>query len=260
MLGRNMDSVAVAPWDGGRMRAICSGFGQVLDAEGKVILRLGPELVPHGQEVRVGHVRDNFPGPEMVLRWNGHRPEVYVVGSSAGKIVSRLKLNPSPTNVGMEVVYFSGRDRPGLLFNGGWLWDLQQGQGLPLPGLPPPRGGQVHRMGFYHAIPADICGDRREELVVWDPTAASVFIHTPAPQDEDGYEPCVGHLKIKMSFSSPACLTSPINRFCNLRFRRMSRRACRMLRRSASCRTSSRWSLIRLASSHAWACVMPSLA
>jgi len=166
MLGRNMDSVAVAPWDGGRMRAICSGFGQVLDAEGKVILRLGPELVPHGQEVRVGHVRDNFPGPEMVLRWNGHRPEVYVVGSSAGKIVSRLKLNPSPTNVGMEVVYFSGRDRPGLLFNGGWLWDLQQGQGLPLPGLPPPRGGQVHRMGFYHAIPADICGDRREELVV----------------------------------------------------------------------------------------------
>ncbi len=35
--------------------------------------------------------------------------------------------------------------------------------------------------------PADICGDRREELVVWDPTAASVFIYTPAPLDEKAY-------------------------------------------------------------------------
>ena len=42
-------------------------------------------------------------------------------------------------------------------------------------------------MGFYHAIPADVCGDRREEIVVWDPTAASVFIYTPAPLDETAY-------------------------------------------------------------------------
>jgi hypothetical protein len=187
MLGRNMDSVAVAPWDNGGMWAICSGFGHVLDARGNVILRLGPELVPHGQEVRIGDLLGDLPGPEMALRWNGHRPDVYVVSSSRGEIVSRLKLNPSPTNVGMEVVYFGGPDRPGLLFNGGWLWDLQSGEGQPLPGLPPPGGGQVHRMGFYHAIPADVCGDRREELVVWDPTAASVFIYTPAPLDEDAY-------------------------------------------------------------------------
>jgi hypothetical protein len=187
MLVRNMDSVAVAPWDNGRVRAFCSGFGQVMDAQGNVILGLGPELVPHGQEVRVGDVLGNLPGPEMVLRYNGHRPDICLVSSSQGKIVSRLKLNPSPTNVGMEVVYWNGPDRPGLLFNGGWLWDLQRGRGEPLPGLPPPGGGQVHRMGFYHVIPADVCGDRREELVVWDPTSASVFIYTPAPLDEHAY-------------------------------------------------------------------------
>ena len=222
MLGRNMDSVAVAPWDAGRPRAICSGFGHVMDAQGKVILQLGPELVPHGQEVRVGDLLGNLPGPEMVLRYNGHRPDIYVVSSSRGAIVSRLTINPSPTNVGMEIVYWDGPDRPGLLYNGGWLWDLsdpciandrgpnergqgpvprrnpldpridyakinKQGRGLPLPGLPPPGGGKVHRMGFYHAIPADIVGDRREELVLWDPTAASVFIYTPGPLDADAH-------------------------------------------------------------------------
>ncbi len=183
MLGRNMDSVTVAPWDAGRPRAICSGFGHVMDVKGNVILQLGEDLVPHGQEVRVGDVLGNLPGPEMVLRWNGHRPDLYVVSSSRGEIVSRLTINPSPTNVGMEIVYWNGPDRPGLLYNGGWLWDLEQGKGLPLPGLPPPGGGQVHRMGFHHAIAANIVGDRREELILWDPTATSVFIYTPAPLD-----------------------------------------------------------------------------
>jgi hypothetical protein len=186
-IGRNMDSVAIAPWDGGRVRAICSGFGHVLDADGNVILRLGPELVPHGQEVRVGNLRQDLPGPEMVLRWNGHDTDVYVVSSANGAIVDRLKLNFSPTNVGMEVVYWSGADRAGLLYNGGWLWDLHQKQGTRLPDLPPPNGNNVHRMGFYHAIPADVCGDGREETVLWDPTAAQVFIYTPAPLDEKAY-------------------------------------------------------------------------
>ena len=33
-------------------------------------------------------------------------------------------------------------------------------------------------MGFYHAIPADITGDQKEDLVVYDPTSASVFIYS----------------------------------------------------------------------------------
>jgi hypothetical protein len=186
-LGRNMDSVAIAEWDGGNTRAICSGLGHVLDAEGNVVLRLGEKAVPHGQEVRVADFLASLPGPEMALRYNGHTPEVCVVSSTSGEIVNRLKLNPSPTNVGMEPVYWNGPQRPALLYNGGWLWDLATGQGQPLPDLPPPSGGDVHRMAFYHVTPANVCGDEREELVLWDPTAAHVYIYTAAPLDESVY-------------------------------------------------------------------------
>ncbi|MFK5922495.1 MAG: hypothetical protein QM496_09975 [Verrucomicrobiota bacterium] len=48
-------------------------------------------------------------------------------------------------------------------------------------GLPLANGGAVHRMGFYHMIPANICGDFREEVVLWDPTASSIFICTAKP-------------------------------------------------------------------------------
>ncbi len=186
-LGRNMDSVAIAEWDHGKKRAVCSGFGHVVDHQGRVILRLGPDAVPHGQEVRVADFRGDLPGPEMVLRAHGHSPEVLVVGSAAGKVVDRLRLNPSPNNTGMTVVYWNGPDKPARLFNGGWLWNVETGRGAPLPGLPPPGGTDVHRMGFYHAIAADVCGDGREDLVVWDPTAAVVYVYTPEPLDTSAY-------------------------------------------------------------------------
>ena len=186
-LGPNMDSVSIAAWDNGRMRAICSGAGHVMDEKGNVILSLGGELVPHGQEVRVADFLAEFPGPEMALRWNGHNPDLYVVSSATGRIERELTINPSPTNVGMEAVYWNGPDQPALLYNGGWLWDLNSGRGSELPDLPPANGNDVHRMGFYHVIAADVCGDSREELVLWDPTAAHITIYTPAPLDETAY-------------------------------------------------------------------------
>ena len=182
-LGRNMDSVAITRWDNGKMRAICSGYGHVMDHRGNAVLALGGELVPHGQEVRVADFRGDLPGPEMALRFNGHKTDIYVVGSSRGEIVSRLKINFSPTNVGMEAVYWNGPDKPALLYNGGWLWDLREGTGSRLPDLPPANGNKIHRMAFYHVIPADLCGDKREELVLWDPTATDVYIYTPEPLD-----------------------------------------------------------------------------
>ena len=182
-LGRHMDSVAVAAWDAGRMRAVCSGFGHVVAVDGDMILSLGEEIVPHGQEVRVADFRGDLPGPEMVLRHRGHEPDVLVVGSATGAVVDRLRLNNSPTNVGLTPVFWNGPGRPALLFNGGWLWDLRTRAGAPLPGLPPPGGADRHRMGFYHAIPADLRGDAREELLLWDPTAAELFLFTPKPLD-----------------------------------------------------------------------------
>jgi hypothetical protein len=187
-LGRNMDSVAITGWDRGNVRAVCSGFGHVVDAKGNVILALGQREVPHGQEVRVANLRDDLRGPEMVLRNTGHTTDVVVVSSASNKIVDRLRLNASPTNVGMETVCWGGPDKASMLYNGGWLWDLERKVGRELPGLPPPGGSQVHRMGFYHAIPANLCGDEREELILWDPTARHVYIYTPKPLGESAYK------------------------------------------------------------------------
>jgi hypothetical protein len=186
-LGANMDSVAIAEWDNGRQRAICSGYGHVMDASGNAVLALGKKEVPHGQEVRIANLRDDLPGPEMIVRWNGHKEDVLIVSSEDNQIIDRFKINWSPTNVGMEPVYWHGPDRAALLFNGGWLWNVRTKEGRMLPKLPPPNGGSVHRMGFYHAIPANVCGDQREELVLWDPTAKEVYVYTSLPFDEPAF-------------------------------------------------------------------------
>jgi len=179
-LGRNMDSVAIAQWDSGHVRAICSGFGHVVGADGEVVLSLGEKAVPHGQEVRVADFRSDLPGPEMALRANGHNPDLLVVSSATNAIVSRLQLNESPTNVGMEAVYWNGPHQPALLYNGGTLWDLNTREHLTLPDLPPPNGSAIHRMGFYHAISANLYGDDGEELILWDPTATRIYIYGSA--------------------------------------------------------------------------------
>ena len=188
-LAPHMDSVAIAPWDGGRPRAICSGHGHVLDEAGNVILKLGADLVPHGQEVRVGCFSGPASGPQMVIRGNGHSTEVILVDVS-GEILNELELNPSPNNTGMEVAYWNGEDAPALLCNGGMLWDPAGGESVALPGLPAP--DPVGRMAWHHCIPADVCGDRREEVVLYNPWTPEVHIYTQADNDPDaftGYSP-----------------------------------------------------------------------
>lgn len=181
-LGSNMDSVTIDRWTG-KTRAICSGFGHVISADGDVILSLGKKLAPHGQEVRIADFHRGHPGNEMALRAFGHTPTVHLVSSASNKIISTIELQFSPTNVGMDPVYWNGPGNPALLYNGGWLWDMEQGNGWQLPGLPPPNGGKIHRMGFYHFIPANLCGDDREELVIWDPTATHIYIYTQKGSD-----------------------------------------------------------------------------
>ena len=36
-------------------------------------------------------------------------------------------------------------------------------------------------MGWYHCFPADVCGDERDEVILYDPYQDSVHIYTPAP-------------------------------------------------------------------------------
>jgi len=188
-LGRHMDSVAIAPWDGGKPRALCSGFGHVMNEKGHVILKLGAELVPHGQELRVAHFDDSVPGPQMMIRYNGHKTDVMLV-SLKGEVIRRFKLNVSPNNTGMEAVCWNGPKAPALLYNGGMLW-YGNGQKLAvLPDLGKPFG--KGRQGWYHCIPANVCGDEREEVVVYNPWDCVIYVYTPAPLEAEkftGYQP-----------------------------------------------------------------------
>ncbi len=177
-ISEHMDSVDIVPWDDGKMRAICSGYGHVLDSKGKVVLCLGKELIPHGQEVRVADFDKSLPGPEMIIRYNGHNPNVMFVANS-GKVIRRFELNYSPNNTGMEEVYWDGKDKSALLYNGGVLWQANGQTFADLPNLPKPIGPV--KMGWYHCIAADVCGDEREEVVLYNPWDKHVWIFSPEP-------------------------------------------------------------------------------
>ena len=173
-LGWNMDSVTIAPWDEGKMRAFGSGFGHILDKEGNVLLKLGEELVPHGQELRVADFDPLSPGPEMAIRYEGHKPPVMIVDVQ-GKVLRKFELNDSPNHTGMEAIFWDSSIQTALLYNGGKLW---QGNGTlfaELPGLPAPQG--TKRRGWYHCIPADLSGDEGEEVVVYNPWDSFVAIY-----------------------------------------------------------------------------------
>jgi hypothetical protein len=141
------------------------------------ILDLGEKIVPHGQELRVADFSATSPGPEIAIRNQGHTAHLIVVANN-GKILQDFNLNEVPNNTGMESVYLQGPNRSALLFNGGLLWNLEKRTSIPLPHLPAANGKGIHRMGFHHAIPADITGDGKEDLVVYDPTSTSVFIYS----------------------------------------------------------------------------------
>ena len=199
MLGRNMDAVVIDYWDHPKKkRAFCSGYGHVMDEKGNAILKLGEETVPHGQELRVARFDSAVAGKQMMIRYDGHTPEVLLVGLE-GKVIRRFKVNESPNNTGMEVVYWNGPDKVAHLYNGGILWSGKGEMRWKLPGLPPPAGDK--RMGWYHCIPADVCGDKREEVVVYNPWDRVIYIYTPAPYVRPkflGYHPTPRQYNVRL--------------------------------------------------------------
>jgi hypothetical protein len=145
------------------------------------LLHLGEEVVPHGQEVRYGNFRPELPGRELAIRYNGHHADVMIV-SSEGEVLERFRVDESPNNTGMETVRWDGG--ADLLFSPAALFDGHGRKVVSLPDLPPPSGG---KMGWYHCFPADVCGDAREEAVLYDPYGDAVYIYTPAPLAEEAF-------------------------------------------------------------------------
>jgi hypothetical protein len=178
----NMDSVAICTWDKGNTRAIGSGGGHVFDEAGKVVLCLGEELVPHGQEARVARFDPGDPEPQMAVRWNAHNTDL-LVANTRGEVVARCQLNPSPNNTGMEAVYPHGPAACAVLYNGGMVWDPLTGESLALPGLPKPE--PIGRMSWYHCIPVALWADGAEGMVVYNPWEPRVRIYAAASRAGD---------------------------------------------------------------------------
>ena len=172
----NMDSVLVEEWHDEKA-AILSGGGQVLDSRGTPILSLGSETVPHGQEIRCGNLLPGSPGRELVIRYNGHHPELMVVDNS-GQIWSRFRVDESPNNTGLEVIRWHGHGNAELIYSPAALYDSDGNKVVTFPELPPPSGG---KMGWYHCFPADVCGDEREEVILYEPYSDAIYIYTPNP-------------------------------------------------------------------------------
>ena len=181
-LGENMDSVLVQEWDG-EMRAILSGSGQVIDAAGNPVLSLGFDVVPHGQEIRCGNLLPDS-SPNLVIRYNGHHPDLMVVDNN-GQIRSRFRVDETPNNTGLEVIRWHGLGNPELIYSPAALYDGAGNKVVTFPDLPPPTGG---KMGWYHCFPANVCGDAREEVILYDPYSDAVYIYTPHPFHPDQFE------------------------------------------------------------------------
>ncbi len=184
--GDNMDSVLVSEWNG-KNRAIVSGGGQVLDAEGNPILSLGFDVVPHGQEIRCGRLLPDTFENALVVRYNGHHTDLMVVDNN-GKIKNRFNVDETPNNTGLEVIRWHGDETHELIYSPAALYNSTGDKVVKFPELPPPSGG---KMGWYHCFPANVCGDACEEVILYDPYSDAVYIYTSTPFQPDlfsGYQ------------------------------------------------------------------------
>ena len=181
--GANMDSVLVSEWNGNK-RAILSGGGQVVDAEGNPILSLGFDVVPHGQEIRCGKLLSGMSENALVIRYNGHHTDLMVVDND-GKIRNRFLVDESPNNTGLEIIRWQEAETHELIYSPAALYNGTGHKVVTFPELPPPTGG---KMGWYHCFPADVCGDAREEVILYDPYSDAVYIYTSMPFQPDLFD------------------------------------------------------------------------
>ena len=47
-------------------------------------------------------------------------------------------------------------------------------------------------MAWYHCIPADVCGDEREDIILYNPWSPEIWIYTQEPFDANAFAglPC----------------------------------------------------------------------
>ena len=99
----------------------------------------------------------------------------------------------------MDTVYWNGPNDCALLCNGRMLWRGDGTRVAALPELLVPRGDK--RTSWYHCSPANLCGDEREQVVLYKPTDRYIWIYTPEPFGPDafiGYRATAGRYNVRL--------------------------------------------------------------
>lgn len=174
----HVDSLAVADLDGdGRLEMAVGNEASVFDALTGELLRQHPDLVTHGQQLRLAKVRDDVPGPQILVG-NSHGRQV-VVFSATGEVIGDMP--------------YTGMLRP-LVWLGNGLQQIslgtvvRDGHGneiarLPLAEAVGESPGRKHDPDTWgHTMACDVDGDGLEE-VIWVNKAHLAVFANPDPPD-----------------------------------------------------------------------------
>lgn len=190
--GRHADMVTVADViAGGRpeiLVSVCStGPAYCLSAQGDVLWQKSKEEVSHGQAIWAGDFIVDEPGNEVVILCSGHVGDFITCRGSDGATLARFQHRST---------YRAYPDMPARVR---WLADgsdllwipvdraLVDGRGKVAQTLGPYdrevddrlRGGSAKSQLPVQAFAADLCGDEREELVLYQPYAGeAIYIFT----------------------------------------------------------------------------------
>ena len=181
----HVDSLDVADVNhDGRFEVAVSNAASLFDAQTGGLIWQHPELIRHGQQVRIARVRDDVAGPQIIVSDTQHGPATAFVFSADGEMLADMRCS-------------------GLLVPLTWLGDglsqialgpvIRDGHGREIGRLPIKeamrQAGWPWPMGrdtWGHTMACDVDGDGLEELIWVNRTCLIVFGNPEPPSSPMG--------------------------------------------------------------------------
>ncbi len=179
--------------------SVCSsGPAYCMSAGGKVLWEKTKEEVPHGQGIWAGNFIDGEPGLEVIILKSGHVGDFVTVRGSDGKQLAAFQHRkefrgypdfPQVVNWNSTSVQSLWIPIDRTVVNG-------KGEVVADLGSHEERAAKLLRWGTTktnlaaQAIPLDLCGDEREELILYQPyngTAILIFTQPDSRGEEKPY-------------------------------------------------------------------------
>jgi hypothetical protein len=173
--------------------SVCStGPAYCMSAKGEVLWEKTRQEVPHGQGIWAGDFIDEEPGMEVIILRSGHVGDFITVRGSDGKQLAAFRHRKNykgypdfpcvvDWNNTREQSLWVPIDRTVVDGYGHVLADLGEHEGLVKQLL---RWGESKSHIAVQAFAADLCGDKREELVLYQPyNGEAILIFTQADSD-----------------------------------------------------------------------------